>query len=221
MALTRSKKVALISALAVVLLAVDQITKVLVKTNMHIGESIPVFGNWFQILFVENEGMAFGMAFGGDIGKYILTSLRIVLSVLLLIYVRHLLLRKDAPLGVLLGLTAIMVGAIGNVIDCMFYGLVFTASSEFYTSYIVPFGTGYSSFLTGKVVDMLYFPLIDATWPEWMPFVGGEHFVFFSPVFNVADSSISVGVVLLLLFFRKELSHISLRKPVVAKDEKK
>ena len=129
--------------------------------------------------------------------------------------------KANARTGYVVCLAMVIAGAVGNIIDCMFYGLVFTASSEFYTSYIVPFGTGYSSFLTGKVVDMLYFPLVDATWPEWMPFVGGEHFVFFSPVFNVADSSISVGVVLLLLFFRKELSHISLRKPVVAKDEKK
>ena len=200
MALTRSKKVALISALAVVLLAVDQITKVLVKTNMHIGESIPVFGNWFQILFVENEGMAFGMAFGGDIGKYILTSLRIVLSVLLLIYVRHLLLRKDAPLGVLLGLTAIMVGAIGNVIDCMFYGLIFEASTYSQVAGLVPFGDGYAPFGLGKVVDMLYFPIIDTTWPDWVPGKGGDSLIFFRPIFNVADSCVTVCALYLLIF---------------------
>ena len=106
----------------------------------------------------------------------------------------------------------VMAGAMGNIIDCMFYGLIFNASSEFYTSYFVPFGEGYAPFLMGKVVDMFYFPLIVSTWPDWMPMVGGEDFVFFSPIFNFADASISVGVVLLLLFYRKELSKLSLKK---------
>lgn len=145
---------------------------------MHIGESIPVFGKWFQILFIENEGMAFGMAFGGDVGKIILTSLRIVLSALLLIYIRHLLLRKDAPLGVLLGLTAIMIGAIGNVVDCMFYGLIFEPSTYSHVAGFVPFGEGYAPFGLGKVVDMLYFPIIDTTWPDWVPGKGGDSLIF-------------------------------------------
>ena len=110
----------------------------------------------------------------------------------------------------------IFAGAVGNLIDSMFYGLVFNASSEFYTSYFVPFGTGYASFLMGKVVDMFYFPLIVTTWPDWVPFVGGNPYVFFSPVFNFADASISVGVVLLLLFYRKEISEISFKKKVKA-----
>lgn len=198
--LSRGKKTTFIVILAVVLLVFDQVTKILVKTGMHIGESIPVFGKWFQIFFIENEGMAFGMAFGGDVGKIILTSLRIVLSVLLLIYIRHLLLRKDAPLGVLLGLTAIMVGAIGNVVDCMFYGLIFEPSTYSHVAGFVPFGEGYAPFGLGKVVDMLYFPIIDTTWPDWVPGKGGDSLIFFRPIFNVADSCITVGALYLLIF---------------------
>lgn len=204
--LSRSKKTASIIILAVALLVLDQVTKILVKTGMHIGESIPVFGDWFQILFIENKGMAFGMAFGGDIGKYILTSLRIVLSVLLLIYVRSLLLRKETPLGVLLGLTAIMVGAIGNVLDCMFYGLIFEQSTYTHVAGVVPFGEGYAPFGLGKVVDMLYFPVINTTWPDWVPGKGGEPLIFFRPIFNVADSCVTVGALYLLIFKWKYFS---------------
>lgn len=200
MMLSRRKKAGLIIALSAVLLIIDQVTKVLVKTNMHIGESIPVFGNWFQILFVENDGMAFGMAFGGETGKYILTSFRLILSVLLIIYIRHLLLKKDAPVGVLLGLTAIMTGAVGNLIDCMFYGLVFEPSTYAHVASAVPFGDGYGKFFQGKVVDMLYFPIIDTTWPDWVPFKGGKSLIFFRPIFNIADSCVTVGALYLLIF---------------------
>lgn len=200
MRMTRSRKSACIVILAVALLAIDQIVKILVKTNMHLGESIHVFGDWFQILFIENEGMAFGMAFGGDFGKYVLTSLRIVLSVLLFFYIRYLLVKKDAPTGVLLGLTAIMVGAVGNLLDCLFYGLIFEPSTYTHVAQMVPFGEGYGKFFLGKVVDMLYFPLIDTTWPEWVPWKGGDSLVFFRPIFNIADSCITVGALYLLIF---------------------
>jgi len=113
----------------------------------------------------------------------------------------------------------VLAGALGNLIDCLFYGMVFCESSPFYVSYFVPFGTGYAPLLMGKVVDMFYFPLIETEWPLWMPFVGGEHFVFFSPVFNFADASISVSVVLLLLFYRKEISRISLSSAAEHKEE--
>ncbi len=211
---TSKKRMAIFLIIAILL--VDQASKIWVKTHMTLHETIAIT-DWFKICFIENNGMAYGM----EIGSKLALSLFRIVAICLISYYLHLQVKANARTGYVVCLAMVIAGAVGNIIDCMFYGLVFTASSEFYTSYIVPFGTGYSSFLTGKVVDMLYFPLIDATWPEWMPFVGGEHFVFFSPVFNVADSSISVGVVLLLLFFRKELSHISLRKPVVAKDEKK
>lgn len=211
---TSKKRMAIFLIIAILL--VDQASKIWVKTHMTLHETIAIT-DWFKICFIENNGMAYGM----EIGSKLALSLFRIVAICLISYYLHLQVKANARTGYVACLAMVIAGAVGNIIDCMFYGLVFTASSEFYTSYIVPFGTGYSSFLTGKVVDMLYFPLIDATWPEWMPFVGGEHFVFFSPVFNVADSSISVGVVLLLLFFRKELSHISLRKQVVAKDEKK
>lgn len=201
MTLSRSKKATLIIVLAVVLLVIDQITKILVKTNMHIGESIPVFGNWFQILFIENEGMAFGMAFGGDIGKYALTILRIILFGAMLWYIRHLLFKKeDTPVGVLLGLTAIMTGALGNIVDCIFYGLIFEPSTYTHVAGFVPFGDGYGKLFLGKVVDMLYFPIINTTWPDWVPGKGGEPLIFFRPIFNIADSCVTVGALYLLIF---------------------
>lgn len=200
MRLSHRKKVTLLVGIALLLLLLDQTTKILVKTNMAIGESIHVFGDWFQILFIENPGMAFGMAFGGDIGKYLLTTFRIVLSVVMFIYIRRLLKREDTPTGALVGLTAIMVGAVGNIIDCMFYGLIFEASTTVSTAGFVPFGEGYGKFFLGKVVDMLYFPIIDVTLPEWFPVKGGEQFIFFRPIFNIADSCITVGFTYLLIF---------------------
>ena len=194
-------------AIVLVILCIDQLIKIWVKTNMHLHESIHVV-NWFYITFIENMGMAFGM----QIGSKILLSLFRVVAISVLGYYIWLQVKKNARIGYLICLSMILAGASGNLIDCMFYGLCFTGSSEFYTSYFVPFGTGYAPFLMGKVVDMFYFPLIETEWPQWMPFVGGDHFVFFSPVFNFADASISVGVVVLLLFYRKEVSEISLKK---------
>ena len=152
------------------------------------------------------------MAFGMQIGSKILLSLFRLVAIVILSYYILQQVRKNVRTGYIVCLAMILAGAAGNLIDCMFYGLCFTSSSEFYTSYFVPFGSGYAPFLMGKVVDMFYFPLIETEWPMWMPFVGGDHFVFFSPVFNFADASISVGVVILLLFFRKEISEISLKK---------
>ena len=194
-------------AIVLVILCIDQLIKIWVKTNMHLHESIHIT-DWFYITFIENMGMAFGM----QIGSKILLSLFRVVAISVLGYYIWLQVKKNARIGYLVCLAMILAGASGNLIDCMFYGLCFTGSSEFYTSYSVPFGTGYAPFLMGKVVDMFYFPLIETDWPQWMPFVGGDHFVFFSPVFNFADASISVGVVALLLFYRKEVSEISLEK---------
>ena len=194
-------------AIIVAILCIDQLIKIWVKTNMCLHESIHVT-DWFYITFIENMGMAFGMQLGS---KILLSLFRVVAISILGFYILQQV-RSTARTGYVVCLAMILAGAAGNLIDCMFYGLCFAGSSEFYTSYVVPFGTGYAPFLMGKVVDMFYFPLIEAEWPGWMPIVGGEHFVFFSPVFNFADASISVGVVLLLLFFRKEISEISLRK---------
>jgi len=186
---------------------IDQLIKVWVKTNMTLHESIRIF-DWFYISFIENNGMAYGM----QIGSKLVLSLFRVAAISLLVYYLWQQVRKKARIGYIVCLSMVLAGAIGNMVDCMFYGLVFNASSEAYTSYFVPFGTGYAPFLMGKVVDMFYFPLIVTTWPEWVPFWGGDEFIFFSPVFNYADANISVGVVLLLLFYRKEISQISLKR---------
>ena len=201
-----------LAALIVVgVLLVDQIIKIWVKTNMTLHEQIEIL-SWFKIVFIENNGMAYGM----EIGSKLVLSLFRVVAISVLGYYIIGQVKRQARWGYLVCLSMIFAGAVGNLIDSMFYGLVFNASSEFYTSYFVPFGTGYASFLMGKVVDMFYFPLIVTTWPDWVPVVGGNPYVFFSPVFNFADASISVGVVLLLLFYRKEISEISFKKKVKA-----
>ena len=174
-------------------IVIDQLIKVWVKTNMTLHESIRIF-DWFYISFIENNGMAYGM----QIGSKLVLSLFRVAAISVLAYYLWLQIQKKARTGYIVCLSMVLAGAIGNLIDCMFYGLVFNASSEFYTSYIVDFGTGYAPFLMGKVVDMFYFPLIVTTWPEWVPHFGGQEFIFFSPVFNYADANISVGVVLLV-----------------------
>ena len=190
-------------------LLIDQIIKIWVKTSMTLHESIHVT-DWFYITFIENNGMAFGM----QLGSKIVLSLFRVVAISALGYYIWLEVKRKAKTGYLVCLSLVLAGAAGNLIDCMFYGLVFNASSPYYLSYFVPFGTGYAPFLMGKVVDMFYFPLIETEWPLWMPFVGGEHFVFFSPVFNFADSCISVSVVWLLLFYRQEISRMSFSKVI-------
>ena len=194
----------LAALIVVAILVIDQVIKIWVKTHMTLHEQIEIF-SWFKIVFIENNGMAYGM----EIGSKLVLSLFRVVAVSVLGYYIAQQVRKQARYGYLICLSMVMAGAAGNIFDSMFYGLIFNASSEFYTSYFVPFGTGYASFLMGKVVDMFYFPLIVTTWPDWMPWVGGNPYVFFSPVFNFADSAISVGVVLLLLFYRKEIGELS------------
>ena len=185
--------------LGVILVVIDQIIKILVKTNMQIGEHFSVIGNWFQIFFIENEGMAFGMKFGGAVGKFLLSFFRIALSGVLCWWIASLV-RKSVdengklallpdgkpvvPTGVLVGLTLITAGAFGNIIDSLFYGVIFD----------------YAPLMFGRVVDMFYFPLIDTVWPDWMPFVGGDRLLFFAPVFNFADSCVTVGAFYLILF---------------------
>lgn len=183
---------------------VDQIIKILVKTSMPLGGQIHI-ADWFYIKFIENNGMAYGMTF---INKPVLSLFRMVLIALLGWYIVRQVKGKTRTFYVFV-LSLVFAGAVGNLIDCMFYGLVFSGSSPFYVSYFVPFGDGYSTFLTGKVVDMFYFPLIVTTWPSWVPVWGGQEFIFFSPIFNFADACISVGFVLLILFCRTELSQLS------------
>lgn len=189
------------------LLVIDQIIKITVKTHMALHESLRVT-NWFYITFIENNGMAYGM----QLGSKLLLSLFRVVAIAALCYYLWLQVKKKARWGYVAVLSMVLAGAAGNLIDCMFYGLCFNESSPYYLSYFVNFGSGYAPFLMGKVVDMFYFPLIVTTWPQWVPVWGGSEFVFFSPVFNFADASISVGVVLLLLFFRKEISTLSFKQ---------
>jgi len=202
--ITKGRLAALI---IVAILLVDQAIKIWVKTSMTLHESIHIT-DWFYITFIENMGMAFGMQLGS---KIVLSLFRVIAIGVLGYYIRNQV-RQNAHTGYIVCLAMVLAGAAGNLIDCMFYGLIFNESSPYYLSYFVPFGSGYAPFLMGKVVDMFYFPLIETEWPTWMPFVGGEHFVFFSPVFNFADACISVSVVWLLLFYREEISKISVKK---------
>ena len=194
----------LATLIVVAILLIDQAIKIWVKTSMTLHESIHVF-DWFYITFIENRGMAFGMEIGS---KIMLSLFRIVAIGALIYYIRQEV-KRGTRTGYIVCLSLILAGAAGNLIDCMFYGLIFNESSPYYLSYFVPFGEGYAPFLMGKVVDMFYFPIIETEWPTWVPFVGGNHFVFFSPVFNFADACISVSVVYLILFYREEISRIS------------
>lgn len=195
-----------ITFFVVLLLVVDQIIKILVKTNMTIGESIHVFGDWFQIYFIENNGMAFGMQMGGSIGKFLLSILRVVLVVAIFFYIKKLLKKPETPTGVLFGLAAIMCGAFGNIIDSLFYGMIFSESTFTQVAQLFPPEGGYSSFLFGKVVDMFYFPIIDTTLPDWFPIWGGKDILFFRPIFNFADSCITCGAFYLGIFHWKYFS---------------
>lgn len=190
----RQGRLALIIILSV--LVIDQIIKILVKTGMSLGESIDVT-SWFKILFVENNGMAFGMEI---FGKLFLSLFRIFAIGFFIWYLIRIL-NKGFPTGYVVTVSFVIAGALGNLLDCMFYGLIFSASpvGTGAVASFVPIGQGYAPFLYGKVVDMFYFPLW--TWPQWVPFVGGD--VFFEPVFNFADSCITCGVITLLLFYTK------------------
>lgn len=188
-------------AIVVAILLIDQIIKIEVKTNMTLGEAKQVT-DWFYIEFIENNGMAYGMKF---INKLVLSLFRLFAIGFIGYYLAKIIKKNVAPLGYIVLIAMVLAGAAGNLIDCLFYGLIFDASTPFTVSQFVPFGEGYSTFLHGKVVDMFYFPIIQTTWPEWVPYFGGSEYVFFSPVFNFADACISVGVVALLLFYRKQL----------------
>ncbi len=190
--------------LVLLLLVVDQIIKIEVKTNMFLHESVRVT-DWFYIYFIENEGMAYGMTF---INKLVLTLFRIIAVTVIGVYLFRQV-RKGARWGYVVCLSMLLAGAGGNIIDCLCYGQVFSPSTNFTLAHFVPWGEGYAPVFYGKVVDMFYFPIIDTYLPDWLPIWGGEHFIFFSPIFNFADSCISVSVVALLLFFRRELGEIS------------
>ncbi|MBR0273200.1 MAG: lipoprotein signal peptidase [Bacteroidaceae bacterium] len=182
-------------------LAIDQAVKIWVKTHMALHESRRVT-DWFYITFIENNGMAFGMEF---FDKLFLTGFRILATAFLAYYITRLI-RKGVGWGYLICMAFIMTGAAGNIIDCLFYGLIFNDPAWPQVAQFVPFGEGYSTWFYGRVVDMFSFPLFEWDWPSWMPLIGGQHYLFFSYIFNVADACISCGVIALLLFFRKTLT---------------
>lgn len=187
------------SLIIILVLLVDQISKIYIKTNFMLGQEVLVF-DWFRILFVENEGMAWGVQIPGDYGKLLLTSFRLV-AIVGIGYWLWDSVRKKAPSVVIFTISLIFAGAFGNIIDSVFYGVIFNHSygqvAELFSS--DPYGT----LLHGKVVDMLYFPLWEGYLPQWIPFKGGEYFTFFDPVFNVADTAITIGMFLLVIFNKK------------------
>lgn len=188
------------------LLIIDQVLKIYIKTHFLLGEEVNVIGNWFRLNFIENEGMAFGMAWKGTTGKYFLTIFRIVAATAIFWYLLKII-REKKNILFIFSVALIFAGATGNIIDSMFYGLIFE-SSPYYGSgaeaaEIFPQGGGYTVFLQGKVVDMLYFPLINTRFPSWVPFLGGNEFSFFRAIFNLADSYISIAVVMILIFQKR------------------
>lgn len=189
------------------ILFIDQILKIWVKTHMQIGDEIHLFGNRGMLHFIENNGMAFGMEMGGKPGKFILSIFRIIAIFGIGWFLNSLILRK-ANLGLILAVSAIMAGAIGNIIDSAFYGMIFSESYN-QAAVLFPAEGGYSTFLHGRVVDMFYFPVINTHWPSWSPIRPGESFVFFRPVFNIADSSITCGVISIILFQKKMFRELS------------
>lgn len=187
-------------------LIIDQVSKIWVKLSMVHGQSIPYIGDWARIQFVENEGMAFGMSFGVGLGKFLLTMFRIVAVFFITYYLAKVVKEKDSHKGFVFSLALILAGAVGNIIDSVFFGKIFT-DSDGKVAQLFP-AQGYAGWFHGKVVDMLYFPIIQAgvvKWPSWIPGIGGQWIEFFPFIFNVSDACITVGVILILLFQKKFL----------------
>lgn len=180
----------------------DQILKIWIKTSLPLGGEIPVLGNWFALHFVENNGMAFGLELEGSAGKLLLSLFRII-AVGAIGYYLYKQIRNNASIGLIISLSLVVAGAFGNIIDSAFYGMIFTESNYNQIAQIFHEGGGYAPVFFGKVVDMFHFRLLEGIYPDWIPFLGGEDFMFFRPVFNMADTAITSGVVLLILFQKK------------------
>jgi signal peptidase II len=191
------KQTILAISLVAALIVIDQVVKIIVKTNMVMGEEFNVIGTWFRIHFTENEGFAFGTSFGGRAGKIALTVFRLLASGAI-VWLLCRLLRKGTRTSLVVSLSLILAGAVGNLVDCLFYGRIFSESFYSVATLFPPEG-GYAPFLEGRVVDMFYFPLFAFDWPAWLPFVGGQHFEFFNAIFNVADSAVTIGVIWLIV----------------------
>lgn len=198
-------------ALGVILLVIilDQALKIWIKTHFYLGEEY-VITSWFRLYFIENNGMAFGMELGS---KLFLSVFRIFLAIGIIWYLWKLRTNTTVKTGYVVCVALITAGAIGNIIDCMLYGLIFNNPIPPQVATLFPPEGGYATLFHGRVVDMLYFPLFSFTWPQWMPWVGGEHFLFFQPVFNLADAAISVGIILVLLFYTRFLAEPTLKAP--------
>ena len=200
MKISNGKLAALIIALVIV---IDQAMKIWVKTHFYYGEEMQVT-SWFRLLFIENNGMAFGMELGS---KLLLTLFRIIASAAFIYYLWRLRNSTDVPRGYVVCIALITTGALGNVIDCIAYGLIFNSPIPPQVAQLFPPDGGYGTLFNGRVVDMFYFPLCEWDWPNWMPMIGGNHFVFFQPIFNIADASLSVSVIVLILFYARYLAN--------------
>ncbi len=212
MKLSNGKLAALIIALVIV---IDQALKIWVKTHFYYGEEVEIT-SWFKLLFIENNGMAFGMELGS---KLLLTLFRIIVSGAIIYYLWKLRNRTDVPKGYVACVALITAGALGNVIDCIAYGLIFNNPVPPQVAQLFPPDGGYSTLFNGRVVDMLYFPLCEWNWPQWMPMIGGHHFVFFQPIFNIADAALSVSVIVLILFYARYLATVNLKDEVTDSEE--
>jgi signal peptidase II len=194
-----------IIAFILIVLILDQTLKIWIKTHMMLGQEYMILGEWFRLHFIENNGMAFGMEFAGKAGKMILSIFRILAVIGIGWYLNHLI-QKNESFGLIISIAAIFAGALGNIIDSAFYGIIFN-DSYFQVAKMFPEEGGYASFLHGRVVDMFYFPIIRGTYPEWFPWKGGQNFIFFRPVFNIADSAITLGVASILIFQKRFFAH--------------